>query len=691
MRRKSFLVVAAIVACLACAAQNKDIIHLLDAHDVLYYNRQANDDYRKSGVFLTKPQTTAAFDREPKPKSGLSPAAILEDAEGRIAKISNLPALRKAYPFAFAQYAMEYYALKAIVSLLRPGAAYDAVMLQYLDSVDYFNTIRKEERETALLRKETGIRWESLLEEEEKRGLHGLATNPFTGLLHHVLTLRFQSHKQNGAANSTNELTNLLDAHDLLLLSRTGGQYATASQRQTVWQAAEKYLSAIKNLPPADTLFSSLRQALHTERLYLKALLLADSADKTEDARLQGLDTAIAFFRQLPPYPAVVETKILRELAGVRYATLDWPAYPDVNRIILAYNSTVTQWLVKEYEKYQQTNTAKPELIDSLFSLQRPYDNAHRYNEPANDELQQSVDKNFLTAQAVAFYFKSRQAILENQCDKILLYTAGYRWVTALTSLQDEPSGSLLDASIKKVADSLALSCATDGVTSQVKEELEQQLWQWQQQTNTRPPKLAQSGEQGLSNARFPFPPPEPSRRTQPLVLKGNPKTWADADRLLMRALAKANYNQVSYYGINGGFAVVTPLEQLKDDASPKNDPPRYEVKVSLREEFSFTNYLKALFFGEKGYYRVLVFMFTNQPIAPNARSSGQVVLHLPPGLDRLPDEDAFRHYTPSHRCTVLVYEFEKAQGDPAKFKKPGRFDVKTHLSRTLIWNDLFY
>jgi hypothetical protein len=56
----------------------------------------------------------------------------------------------------------------------------------------------------------------------------------------------------------------------------------------------------------------------------------------------------------------------------------------------------------------------------------------------------------------------------------------------------------------------------------------------------------------------------------------------------------------------------------------------------------------------------VLIFLFTNQPIAPNAKSSANTILHLPAGLDRLPDEDGHRPYTASHRCTVLVYEFEK-------------------------------
>jgi hypothetical protein len=56
----------------------------------------------------------------------------------------------------------------------------------------------------------------------------------------------------------------------------------------------------------------------------------------------------------------------------------------------------------------------------------------------------------------------------------------------------------------------------------------------------------------------------------------------------------------------------------------------------------------------------MLVFMFANQPIAPNAKSSGNTILHLPAGLDHLPDEDGRRPYMASYRCTVLVYEFEK-------------------------------
>lgn len=190
----------------------------------------------------------------------------------------------------------------------------------------------------------------------------------------------------------------------------------------------------------------------------------------------------------------------------------------------------------------------------------------------------------------------------------------------------------------------------------------------------------------------FPWPPPAATARSNALRFNtNNLNKLNDVKEFLQRGLA--NYQAFQYYSVPGGFTLVTPLEQIESNGVPKKDPPRWTIKTDLAQDFSIMKYLSALFMGNKGYYRVLVFMVTNQVPSFNNNRSGQTILNLPGGKPDLPLEIGEQRWTPEHRCYILIYEFEqKKSGTKPLFVKPGMSSISfnKHFANTPEINRLF-
>jgi hypothetical protein len=319
------------------------------------------------------------------------------------------------------------------------------------------------------------------------------------------------------------------------------------------------------------------------------------------------------------------------------------------------------QQQLKEYNRSRHYDFA---LVDTVFKLHK-FHNNYQQDDYSSDTIFQPM----LTIYA---YFRVLQEAKEQHCDSLSYY---YTWYKVLkvkvhAAVQDVPD--LSDTLVHCNKDSLYLASLEDTIYNKISSPLR--------------------GGAPYGMASFPWPPPEPSSRSQPLNFKSkNIYTLADANQQLVNALSLAKYNQFDYYTVPDGFALVTPLEQIQTDAAPKGDPPRWNVKVQLSEDFSFMNYLKALFMGEKGYYRIMVFIITDKPFSFIKSKTALEIQNLPGGINGLPTELGAQPYTSNHKCTVLVYEFEKQKsGDATSFIKPGRYSVQTHLQKTLVWQSLF-
>jgi hypothetical protein len=87
----------------------------------------------------------------------------------------------------------------------------------------------------------------------------------------------------------------------------------------------------------------------------------------------------------------------------------------------------------------------------------------------------------------------------------------------------------------------------------------------------------------------------------------------------------------------------------------------------------------------------VLAFIVTDQPVVTANRQAtyADLTSKLPPGADRLPQGISSRIVSKETKCTVLIYEFKKADGQDAVVIVPGSLDAKDHLQRSALWTRL--
>ena len=135
----------------------------------------------------------------------------------------------------------------------------------------------------------------------------------------------------------------------------------------------------------------------------------------------------------------------------------------------------------------------------------------------------------------------------------------------------------------------------------------------------------------------------------------------------LVAALAAAGYPEHSLFGAPGGFVLLTGLERIHEDGTPLDPrihrflPPTASAPVHLVE------YIRQLFFGPPGYYRMLAFVVTDQTrLEFTAHTLDQdAVSNLRwQGAARLPRDLADQAFSGEHDVYAVVYEFKHAGRD---------------------------
>ncbi len=196
----------------------------------------------------------------------------------------------------------------------------------------------------------------------------------------------------------------------------------------------------------------------------------------------------------------------------------------------------------------------------------------------------------------------------------------------------------------------------------------------------------------------FPWPPPKPSATANlnfgSLTKSAGAKlTFGDVDARIDEALGAGNYTEKSYYGIPGGFALVTHIEQINSDGSPdfSNRWVTEMTSMSL-SKFSMQKYLEALFSAPKGRYRIFVFMVTSNMVISSGTpvSEGEAQAWIVEGANKLPSEIMSIPYTKDYSCTVYVYEFiQSGYGEQAIQNTPSSITGKEHLQQADLWDTL--
>ena len=172
-----------------------------------------------------------------------------------------------------------------------------------------------------------------------------------------------------------------------------------------------------------------------------------------------------------------------------------------------------------------------------------------------------------------------------------------------------------------------------------------------------------------------------------------------DIDQVLNNSLVAAGYFEKSYFAVPDGFAIVTRLEQINFDGTPKQGSKRWATEVlPLRYFSSFEEYIEeylvALFTANPGYYRIIVFIVTPHPFSQTAPeiNRDEAEAWLTEGVNKLPKSIGQQVYSSDYTTTALIYEFEQPSGfeqDKINTVVPGRLDGKSHLLKAGLWNAL--
>jgi len=196
---------------------------------------------------------------------------------------------------------------------------------------------------------------------------------------------------------------------------------------------------------------------------------------------------------------------------------------------------------------------------------------------------------------------------------------------------------------------------------------------------------------------QFPWPPPRASAmalvpRSFLTAPSGPPGLLADVSARVLSALDQCGYSEHSFYAVPDGFALVTQLEQINRDGTPKQAPARWAADVPPLRSFSLSDYLKALFTANPGHYRILVFVVTSHPFSQAEASVGREEAErwLASGLNQLPDAIGKLPFSEAVACTALVYEFEQPEaGKEPVILIPSDLTGTDHLAKSRLWDAL--
>jgi hypothetical protein len=115
------------------------------------------------------------------------------------------------------------------------------------------------------------------------------------------------------------------------------------------------------------------------------------------------------------------------------------------------------------------------------------------------------------------------------------------------------------------------------------------------------------------------------------------PKRLEQVDQALGDALRDAGYVGSSYFGVPGGFALITQVEQTDGKGRPLRGK-RWSPRIATIKSFTLVGILRALLTAEPGFFRVLalivqlvVFGETRYSAPDQARAGTNVPSCRPP------------------------------------------------------------
>jgi hypothetical protein len=188
---------------------------------------------------------------------------------------------------------------------------------------------------------------------------------------------------------------------------------------------------------------------------------------------------------------------------------------------------------------------------------------------------------------------------------------------------------------------------------------------------------------------KFPWPPPRASTEHQihhKWLAEGDHTTLVDVAERLETVLGIAGFETWKYSSVPNGFALVTQIEQILPDGTPR--PERFRTDLPSLSDLSFVEFLIALAKAPSGYYRVIVFVVTDTPFSQRETppTESEARRWLDAGLNKLPASFSEVIYGEDYRTTALIYQFKKLSNQPATLVLPSLASARAHLERAQIW-----
>ena len=193
----------------------------------------------------------------------------------------------------------------------------------------------------------------------------------------------------------------------------------------------------------------------------------------------------------------------------------------------------------------------------------------------------------------------------------------------------------------------------------------------------------------------FPYWPP-PSASTSEeiprslLTANGETSTFGTVADRLRGALDRCGYTEIKFYGVPGGFAIVTRMEQFYADGRSKEPPARWaaDIQPLKLSQTSILGYLEALLWAPPGYYRVVLFVVTSSSWDKPGPKAAEAVVNawLDGGQYGLPKTLRGMPFEEECKCIALVYEFKQTvRGQPASFDDHSILPARNHMEKSLI------
>ncbi|MDO9600601.1 MAG: hypothetical protein Q7J47_23010 [Azoarcus sp.] len=192
------------------------------------------------------------------------------------------------------------------------------------------------------------------------------------------------------------------------------------------------------------------------------------------------------------------------------------------------------------------------------------------------------------------------------------------------------------------------------------------------------------------------WPLPAPSAR---MALPRDTGAWAQGRGLkvgdiatqVQAAMTGAGYAERSFYRVPDGFVLVTRLEQIERDGTPKRGAERWNVGAPSLEESFFLKVLRGMVGATSGNYRLFVFVVSTEDHAPTAVEPlyADAQVWFLRGSAGLASDTAQQPITARHRMSVLVYEFEATRRNKVMVRAPGLLTCEAHLDKAGLWTGL--